>query len=122
MKTRRRVLGWLLVVLSQGIDPSVAQTTPAAADEKAIRAVDEAYVGDYNRGDSKALAARFTEDAEVIEADGTRYQGRALIEQSLAETFAASPGVRLAVDIEAIRFLSSEVAKEEGRTLLTPRN
>ena len=86
-------------------------------DEKAIRAVDDAFVRDYNQGDSKALAALFTEDAEVVEAEGDRYQGRDLIERRFAETFAASPGVKIAIEIESIRFLSPDVAKEEGRTV-----
>jgi uncharacterized protein (TIGR02246 family) len=89
-------------------------------EEKAIREVDEAFVREYNKGDAKALAARFSEDAEVAEADGSRYQSRALIEQRLGETFAASPGVRLEIVAEAIQFLSPDVAKEEGRTLVTP--
>ena len=89
-------------------------------DEKAVRAVDEAFVRDYNKGDSKALATHFTEDAEVFDADGEHYQGRNLIEQRFVETFATSPGVKIAIEIEEIRFLSADVAKEEGRTLITP--
>jgi uncharacterized protein (TIGR02246 family) len=89
-------------------------------DEKAIRAVDDALVRDYNRGDSKALAAHFTDDAEAIEAEGDCYQGREPIERRFAETFAASPGVKIAIEIGSIRFLSPDVAKEEGRTVITP--
>jgi uncharacterized protein (TIGR02246 family) len=89
-------------------------------DERAIRAIDEQFVRDYNRGDSKALAALFTDDAESIEAEGDRYQGREPIERRFAETFAASPGVKIAVDIGSIRFLSPDVAKEEGQTVITP--
>ena len=76
--------GWL------GLRPARAQvvTRPDAdeasrrarsEDEDAIRAVDAAYVRDFNKGDGKALTALFTEDAEVIEANGDRYQGRDLI-------------------------------------------
>src|SRR6185312_5981483 len=89
-------------------------------DEKAIRAVDEHFVLDYNRGDSNALAALFTDDAEAIEAEGDRLQGRELIERRFAETFAASPGVKIAIEIGSIRFLSPDVAKEEGHTIVTP--
>jgi uncharacterized protein (TIGR02246 family) len=89
-------------------------------DERAIRAADAAFVREYNQGDSKALAARFTDDAEASEADGERYQGRELIERRFAETFAASPGVKIALEIQSIRFLSPDVAKEEGRSLITP--
>ncbi len=102
--------------------PDTANVSPRgqSEDEKAIRAVDEAFVRDYNKGDSKALAALFTEDAEVVEADGTRYQGRGLVEQGFADTFAASNGARIAFEIEAIRFLSPDAAKEEGRSVVTP--
>ncbi len=94
-----------------------AKTSPG---EKAIRQADEAFVSDYNKADTKALVARFTEDAEVVEENGTRYRGQGLIEQRLAETFTASPGVKLQVQTEAIQFLSPDVVKAEGRTLVTP--
>jgi uncharacterized protein (TIGR02246 family) len=97
-----------------------AERPRAAAQEHAIKAADDAFVQEYNQGDSKALAARFTEDAEVVEADGTRYKGRSPIEERLKETFAASPGVRLEIQNESIQFLSPEVVKEEGRTLVKP--
>ncbi|MGP0069454.1 MAG: YybH family protein [Isosphaeraceae bacterium] len=89
-------------------------------DEKGILAIDDAFVAAYNRGETKALAARFTEDAEVAEADGDRYQGRDAIERRFAETFAANPGVKIAIEIGSIRFLNPDLAKEEGRTLITP--
>ncbi len=89
-------------------------------DEKAIRAVDERFVREYNRGDSKALAALLTDDAEAIEAEGDRYQGRELIERRFAETFAASPGVKIAIEVGSIRFLNPDAAKEEGVTVITP--
>jgi uncharacterized protein (TIGR02246 family) len=103
------------------VPPSRAlQAAAPSADEAAIRAADEAYINGYNKGDAKALAALFTEDAEVFEADGARYQGRELIERSLTETFAAEKGSRIAFEIEGIRFLTPDVAKEEGRSVVTP--
>jgi uncharacterized protein (TIGR02246 family) len=100
--------------------PAAAVAAPESQGEKEIRAFDELYVRDFNSANTKALAARFTEDAEVIEDDGLRYQGRTLIEERLAETFAAAPGARMAIEIDAIRFLSPDAAKEEGRTIVTP--
>lgn len=91
--------------------------TPA---EKEIRAFDDEYVRDYNKADSKALAALFTEDAEFVEDDGYRFDGRKLIAERLDEAFAASPGAKMAIEVEAIRLLSPDVAKEEGRTIVTP--
>jgi uncharacterized protein (TIGR02246 family) len=98
----------------------VARSAAAAADEKAIRAADDAFVRSYNQGDSKALAALFTEDADVIEHTGDRYQGRQEIQRRLADAFAADPGLRLSLEIESIRFPHPDVACEEGRSVLVP--
>jgi uncharacterized protein (TIGR02246 family) len=116
---------WLLTVLMALVPQpqarAAAQAQPAAsADEKAIRELEQAFVRDYNQGDSKALAGRFTEDAEVVEVEGDRDVGRGEIEQRFVETFAASPGVKLVLDIESIRFVHPEVAQEVGRALVTP--
>jgi uncharacterized protein (TIGR02246 family) len=99
---------------------AAAKSAPQSLAEREIRAFDDLYVRDFNGGNAKALVARFTEDAEVIEEDGLRYQGRELIEERLAETFAASPGAKLAIEVDAIRLLSPDAAKEEGRTIVTP--
>jgi uncharacterized protein (TIGR02246 family) len=130
----RRSLGWIALALC-GAGTTVAQETepsPTATGQpdaiavanspeaKAILEADLAFVREYNQGDVKALAARFAEDAEVIEADGTRYRGRTLIERRLAETFAESPGVRLEIRPESIQLLSPDVVKEEGSTTVTP--
>ena len=99
---------------------AVAISAPQLQEEREIRAFDDLYVKDFNGGDIKALVARFTEDAEVVEEDGFRYQGRALIEERLAETFAASPGAKMVIEVEGIRLLGPDAAKEEGRTIVTP--
>ncbi len=98
-----------------------AEQVKPAPEETAIRQADQAFVREYNKADIKALIAWFTDDAEVVEEDGTRYHGRGLIEQRLAETFAASPGIKLQLEAEVIQLLSPDVAREEGRTVVTPR-
>jgi uncharacterized protein (TIGR02246 family) len=111
-----------LMLGSVGLAP--AQQGPAAEgpspERKAVLAADQSFVAAYNRGDVKGLAAHFAEDAEVIEADGTRFRGRPLIEQRLAETFAASPGVRIEIVSELVQPLGADAAKAEGRTVLKP--
>ena len=42
------------------------------------------------------------------------------IEERLTETFAASPGARMAIEVESIRILNADAAQEEGRTIVTP--
>ncbi len=97
-----------------------AGETRTSPEEQFIRLADDAFVHDYNKADTKALVARFTEDAEVIEEDGTRYRGHGLIEQRLAETFAASPGIKIEIKSDSIQLLSPYVIKAEGRTVVTP--
>jgi uncharacterized protein (TIGR02246 family) len=120
-------IGWRgigLVHAQEGkaVDPQPEPEKKAelSKEEKEIQAVDEAFVLAYNKGESKALAAMFTEDAEVVEANGDRYQGRELIEESFAATFAESKGAKIDFEIEAIRLLHPEVIKEEGRSIVTP--
>src|SRR6185312_4084468 len=73
-----------------------------------------------NAGDAKGLAALFTDDVEIVEEDGLRYQGRELLTKSLAETFEANKGAKIALDVGSIRFLTPDSAKEEGRSIVTP--
>jgi uncharacterized protein (TIGR02246 family) len=117
--------GWIgLRVARSQVSAGLAQANPSrpapSADELAIRQLDEVFIRHYDQGDSKALTALFVDDAEVVEADGSRYQGRELVEQGFVESFAASPGSKIKIEIESIRFLSADVAKEEGRSLVTP--
>ena len=115
-----------LVVLGSLIDAGLARARgePAKSEvseaERAIRALDDAFVESYNRGESKAAAAFFAEDAEVIDADGQRIGSREEVEKDLADTFATNKGAKIAFEIESIRFLTPDVAKEEGRSVVTP--
>ncbi len=118
--TIRIVIPLALAFLARALPALSQDDGKPGAEETAIRAVDEVFVRAYNQGDSKALAALFTEDAEVVEADGSRFQGRSLVEQSFADTFAADKGVKIAFDVAAIRILTPDAAKEEGRSLATP--
>src|SRR5262249_40189601 len=56
--------------------PAASGAQPLSPEEKEILAFDDLYVKDFNAGNAKALVAGFTEDAEVIEEDGLRYDGR----------------------------------------------
>jgi uncharacterized protein (TIGR02246 family) len=107
---------------TEGAAPAavIAIPAPQLQEEREIRKFDDLYVRDFNRGDTKALAARFTEDAEIVEEDGFRYRGRDLIAERLTETFAASPGVKMVIEVEGIHLLGAHAAKEEGRTIVTP--
>jgi uncharacterized protein (TIGR02246 family) len=90
-----------------------AATTTAAGspDEQAVRAASASFVKAYNVGDVKELAAHFTDDAECADEHGNLIRGT----KSITENFAARPVGKMEVQIDSIRFLSPDVAKEEGR-------
>ncbi len=92
--------------------------TDRPEDEKAIRAIAEAFTRAFNSGDAKAVAAFFTEDAEFIDEYGGLYQGRPAIEDFYAAMFQGRPGFTIEVAMNALRFLGPDVAKEEGQTRL----
>lgn len=91
-----------------------------AADERAVRAVAGAFKQAYDAGDAKAAAALFTDDAEIIDEEGERIEGRTNIEGLYAAVFQARPGAKIEIALGSLRFLGPDVAKEEGETRVIP--
>ena len=98
---------------------AAAPETKRPADEAAIRQASKTLVEAYGRGDASAIAALFTTDAEFVDELGDVYQGRQAIEKPLTEFFADNPDCTLAIEIESIRFVTPNVAVEDGRTTVT---
>jgi uncharacterized protein (TIGR02246 family) len=99
---------------NQGEKPAALTNRPD--DEKAIRGVVDAFARSFAGGDAKSVAAMFSEDAEFIDETGERFEGRSAIEQFYRALFQARPNATIAITIESLRFLSPDVAKEEGHT------
>lgn len=98
---------------------TTAMTEPAdaEADLEALRA---AYVEAYNAHDAAAVAALYVEDGKQFPPDGPRVEGRAAIEQMLADEFAASPELAIAIETEGTRTASSgDMATAYGTLDLT---
>ncbi|WP_422930210.1 YybH family protein [Singulisphaera sp. PoT] len=91
-------------------------------DEKAIRAADEAFVKAYNAGDAKAISELFAEDADAVDEEGDIVQGREALAVVFDEIFEESPGSKIEVDVDSIRFLGDSLAMETGRTKVTPKD
>jgi uncharacterized protein (TIGR02246 family) len=87
-----------------------------SADEAAIRGNIAAFVRAYNAGDAKGVAALFAPDGQAEDKDGEVSQGRAAIEKTFKELFAAAPQKRLEVSVESIRFIGADLAVETGST------
>lgn len=117
---------WLLlsVVFARIAGVSAGQDAKPPSDaEGAIRQGVAAYVKAFNAGDSKALADQWSPDAVYINRrTGEEVTGRKAIAEQFDALFKEQKGLRLDVSIESIRFLSPNVAVEQGtaRFLLPP--
>ncbi|MGO9463603.1 MAG: YybH family protein [Isosphaeraceae bacterium] len=105
--------------------PAAAQSkalglTGRPEEEKAVRAVGETFTSAYNAGDAKAVAALFTEDAEMVDANGAGIKGRPTIQAFFEAMFRERKGAKIEISLESLAFLGPEVAKEEGHTRVKP--
>lgn len=96
---------------------------PAAGDEPKAAQTGQrrvAYIAAFNKGDAKAVASFWTEDATYVDQGGREYKGRAAIEKVFAKSFAAQPGATLAIHTTATKHLTPDVVLEDGVTEVTP--
>ncbi|MDG3004644.1 SgcJ/EcaC family oxidoreductase [Paludisphaera mucosa] len=111
--------------------PAATTTAPAAATtaafqpttpaEKAVAVQVGEFVKAYEAGDAQALAALYADDAVIVDPDGLEIKGKEQIARLYAESFAVAAGLKLDAQIEALRFLTPDVARIEGRSrLATP--
>ena len=116
--------------LSQMSAPQPAQSQDAKQVKKPAEAVEldglkasaAAFEKAFNAGDAKAIAAQFSENAEVVDEEGDIVEGRANIEARFAELFKENPKARIAVELTSLRRLGPDVAVEDGfsTTTLSP--
>jgi len=108
-----------LVAVSRATSPQDGQkaqvATPTPPGEVEIRDLLKAVINAYNQADSKGLAARFTDDAALIDQDGKEVQGRDAIGRHYAEAFGKGPTCKISGEVEAVHFLSPDVASVVGR-------
>jgi uncharacterized protein (TIGR02246 family) len=95
-----------------------AAVAAAIADEESIRKRAAAYAKSYGEGNAAAVAGHFTADAEYVTDEGDVLRGREAIERALAESFQETPGQKLDVKIESIRFIGPGLAVEDGTAVV----
>lgn len=108
-------LGYALV--AQEKPKSAPAADPAA--EAGVKKTTAAFMAAFHTGDAKAVAALWTENAEMIEADGDVFRGRQAIEKAYAEAFQARPKATAKVENGSVRFLGPTVAVAEGVLTIT---
>jgi len=117
------ILLLLLVVVAGAVGQQAKAPTDAKApnaDEQVLRNSVEAFVKLYNEHKAGDVAALFAPDARMVYRDGSEVNGREEIKESFDEAFQASPKSAVSVVVDSIRFLTPEVAVEEGVTSLFP--
>lgn len=83
-------------------------------DGDAIRDTANTYLTAFSKGDAKAIAAHFTEDAEYVDYATRVVRGRAAIEEIYKNFFDDNPSASMKLRIDSIKFLSPTVAIEDG--------
>lgn len=110
------ILGEFLIVRSPGQEPIAI-----SADEAAVRETGTAYVTAFNGRDADALAGMWSPEAVYTNRiTGEEVVGRPAIAEQFKALFEAAPELKLAVDVESIRFLSPGVAVENGTARFVP--
>ena len=108
----RFLSGVLLVLLSTG---ALSHGADDSADRAAITRAVVSYVEAFNARDSQAVASHWSDaGAWLNRLTGERTTGRAAIERQFEELFAATGVLRLDVTVDEIRFVTDDVAVEEG--------
>jgi uncharacterized protein (TIGR02246 family) len=107
-------------ILDGSWTPSAVTRSDRLADAKAIEALGEAFAKAYEKGDAEAIAALFTEEAEVTDEEGQIIRGRDAIGEQFAAGFQARPGDKIELTTLSLRFLGPDIAREHGVTRTIP--
>jgi uncharacterized protein (TIGR02246 family) len=102
---------------------SHAQTTAENSPEKtAVMAIDRAFEAAYAKADAKAVADFFTEDAHYTSDDGRTFDGQTAIEDNVRAAFAKNTGAKLAIALDSVHLLATDVLLERGSTTVTAKD
>jgi uncharacterized protein (TIGR02246 family) len=113
------LLGLVLLV---GPRMSADDAKGNAAAEAAIQKQAEAFVEAFHKGDAKAVAACWAPDGDFIDRTGRHVKGREAIEKAFADLFAEDKDLKLRIEGLSLRFVSPDVAIEDGITEAFPAN
>jgi len=89
-------------------------------EEAALLKSAEAFLEAFHKGDAKALAGFWTPEGDYTDQTGRTLKGREAIEKAFKEFFAENKGMKLRIDIASLRFVTPDVAIEDGTTAVIP--
>src|SRR5262249_13442056 len=88
-----------------------------AAPGKGKRA--QQFIAAFEKGDAKAVASFWTENADYVDQTGREYKGRAAIQKMYEKFFAGKKGMKLNIIVLSARMVGTDVAIEDGITEVT---
>ena len=100
----------------QRVKAKAGADAPAPAKGQRV----QEFIAAFEKGDAKAVAAFWTEDADYVDQVGRQYKGRAAIEAMYAKAFAGQKGMKLNIVVTSARMVGADVALEDGVTEITP--
>jgi uncharacterized protein (TIGR02246 family) len=100
-----------------------AERRPEYPEAKAaIQKQAAAFVDAFHKGDATAVAAFWAPDGDYTDQTGQHLSGREAIEKAFAALFAEHKGLKVRVEGHSLRFVTPDVAIEEGTTEVFPPN
>lgn len=114
-----RSLVWALALATMAAGAARAQESAGVAE---VRAAGEQFAQAFQRGKAAEVAAFFTPQGELIDEEGSLFQGGEQITALLTQYFERFPSAKLKVEPEAIRLVGESVALEDGVRTITAGN
>jgi uncharacterized protein (TIGR02246 family) len=99
-----------------------AAEAAAGPEQTAIAKMDQAYEAAFEKGDAKAIADLFTEDAEFTSENGRAVSGRAAIQEMSRAAFLSNKGAKLDIATDSVRLLAPGVIVQKGSTTVTSKD
>jgi len=101
--------------------PGLAQQARSDSRDKAALAKNaEAFIEAFQKGDARALAAFWTPDGDYTDQTGKHLKGREAIEKAFKGLFDEHKDLKLQIDSQSLRFVTPDVAIEDGTTAVIP--
>jgi uncharacterized protein (TIGR02246 family) len=114
----RSLFGILIAMVSLAGVHELQAVAARPADEAPVREIVQKYMDARDRQDGHALESIFTGDADQLVSSGEWRKGKAeVVRGTLASS--RNTGGQRTITVEAVRFLSNDVAIADGRYELT---
>lgn len=113
------ILGLSTLMICLSTRPALAEQPKGdPKDKEAIAKAAEAFIEAFHKGDAKALAAFWTPDGDYTDQTGRHLKGREAIEKAFRSFFAENKGLKVRIEGDSLRFVTPEVAIEEGTSFV----